>query len=109
MEKFLDNQILTDYNVDTSFPIISMSSTYNSRNTTALTLTLLYTQGSSRFCDLHAKLFTFLLVYLFSLVYFYLYLFHFLVIGMIYVKDCSRNFISISLLVCSLYKDMFIT
>ena len=33
--------------------------------------------------DLHAKLFTFLLVYLFSLVYFYLDLFPFLVLGVI--------------------------
>ena len=34
-----------------------------------------------RLYDLHATLFTFLLVYLFSLFYFYLDLFHFLVLG----------------------------
>ena len=36
-----------------------------------------------RLYGLHAKLFTFLLVYLFSLVYFYFYLFNFLVIDLI--------------------------
>ena len=36
MEKNLDNQyILTYCNTETSLPIINMSSTYNTRNTTA--------------------------------------------------------------------------
>ena len=61
-----------------------------------------------RLNGLHAKLFTFLLVYLFFLPYFYLDLFHFHVLGVIWVKVCSRYFVSISLIVCSLYKGMFI-
>ena len=50
MEKFLDIQILIDCKTETSFPIRSMSSTYNTRNTTTL-LFFLYIQGSSRFCE----------------------------------------------------------
>ena len=65
-----------------------------------------------RLYGLHGKLFTFLLVYLFFIYFpyfiFFLDLFSFLVLSTIYIKDCSRYFASISFLICSLYKGMFI-
>ena len=47
----MDNQYIDDYNVETSFQISNMSSTYNTENMTALPLTFLYTQGSYEFWE----------------------------------------------------------
>ena len=49
LENLLDNQILVDINMPTSFPIRRISSTYKIRQVLVLPLTFLYMQGSFEF------------------------------------------------------------